>query len=200
MPFRINGRSFVGQPRPGQCLRTWLRDLGWFGVRKGCDAGDCGACTVWLDGKPVHSCLLPAFRAEGREVTTLQGLACDGQLHPMQQAFLDAQAFQCGFCAAGMVMTVASLPEDAKKDLPFYLKGNLCRCTGYHAIEDAVRGVASVEPDRAGHACGAGLADPRSELIVTGNARYTMDVEVEGMLHLKVVRSPHAHAPLPALR
>ena len=125
MNFRINGKSFAAEPRPGQCLRTFLRDLGWFGVRKGCDAGDCGACTVWLDGKPVHSCLFPAFRAEGREVTTLQGLAQDGALHPMQQAFLDAQAFQCGFCAAGMIMTSASLSDERKKDLPFYLKGNL---------------------------------------------------------------------------
>ena len=112
-------QDFRGEPRPGQCLRTFLRDLGWFGVKKGCDAGDCGACTVWLDGKPVHSCLVPAFRAEGREVTTLEGLACDGNLHPMQQAFLDAQAFQCGFCAAGMIMTSASLSEEQKKTFLF---------------------------------------------------------------------------------
>jgi CO/xanthine dehydrogenase Mo-binding subunit/aerobic-type carbon monoxide dehydrogenase small subunit (CoxS/CutS family) len=200
MNFRINGKSFTAEPRPGQCLRTLLRSLGWFGVKKGCDAGDCGACTVWLDGKPVHSCLVPAFRAEDREITTLQGLARDGQLHPMQQSFLDAQAFQCGFCAAGMIMTSASLSEDAKKDLPFYLKGNLCRCTGYHSIEDAIRGIASVEQDRAGHAGGANLANPLAEPIVTGNAHYTMDVEMEGMLHLKVLRSPHAHARIRAIR
>ena len=174
MNFRVNGQPFAAEPRPGQCLRTLLRDVGWFGVKKGCDAGDCGACTVWLDGKPVHSCLVPAFRAEGREITTLQGLAHDGQLHPTQQAFLDAQAFQCGFCAAGMIMTAASLSEDAKKDLPFYLKGNLCRCTGYHAIEDAIRGVCSVEPDRAGQACGASLANPRSEGIVTGHRQNVL--------------------------
>jgi CO/xanthine dehydrogenase Mo-binding subunit/aerobic-type carbon monoxide dehydrogenase small subunit (CoxS/CutS family) len=200
MNFRINGKSFAAEPRPGQCLRTFLRDLGWFGVRKGCDAGDCGACTVWLDGKPIHSCLFPAFRAEGRQVTTLQGLAGDDKLHPMQQAFLDAQAFQCGFCAAGMLMTAASLSEEAKKDLPFYLKGNLCRCTGYHAIEDAIRGVGSVDPDKPGHACGASLANPLAEQIVTGNARYTMDIAVEGLLHLKVLRSPHAHARIKAIR
>jgi CO/xanthine dehydrogenase Mo-binding subunit/aerobic-type carbon monoxide dehydrogenase small subunit (CoxS/CutS family) len=199
MNFQINGKSFAAEARPGQCLRTLLRDLGWFGVKKGCDAGDCGACTVWLDGKPVHSCLVPAFRAEGREVTTLQGLAGDGKLHPIQRAFLDAQAFQCGFCAAGMIMTSASLSEDQKKDLPFHLKGNLCRCTGYHSIEDALRSIASVEPDRPGQACGASLADPRAGLIVTGNARYTMDVEMAGMLHLKVVRSPHAHARITAI-
>jgi len=200
MNYRINGKSFAAEPRPGQCLRTLLRELGWFGVKKGCDAGDCGACTVWLDGKPVHSCLVPAFRAEGREITTLQGLARDGQLHPIQQAFLDAHAFQCGFCAAGMIMTSASLPDDARKDLPFHLKGNLCRCTGYHSIEDAIRGIGAVEEDRAGHVCPASLANPLAEPIVTGNARYTMDVEMEGMLHLKVLRSPHAHARIVALR
>jgi CO/xanthine dehydrogenase Mo-binding subunit/aerobic-type carbon monoxide dehydrogenase small subunit (CoxS/CutS family) len=200
MNYRINGKSFAAEPRPGQCLRTFLRELGWFGVKKGCDAGDCGACTVWLDGKPVHSCLVPAFRAEGREITTLQGLACNGQLHPMQQAFLDAQAFQCGFCTAGMIMTSASLSEDARQDLPFYLKGNLCRCTGYHAIEDAIRGIRSVEPDRAGRTCGASLANPLAGPIVTGDAPYTMDFEMAGMLHLKVVRTPHAHARITAIR
>jgi CO/xanthine dehydrogenase Mo-binding subunit/aerobic-type carbon monoxide dehydrogenase small subunit (CoxS/CutS family) len=200
MNYRINGKSFAAEPRPGQCLRTFLRGLGWFGVKKGCDAGDCGACTVWLDGRPVHSCLVPAFRAEGREITTLQGLAEGGKLHPVQQAFLGAQAFQCGFCAAGMIMTSASLSEDAKKDLPFHLKGNLCRCTGYHAIEDALRGIRSVDEDRAGQACGASLANPLAEPIVTGNARYTMDVELDGMLHLKVLRSPHAHARVRAIR
>src|SRR5262245_51075471 len=200
MNFRINGRSFTADPLPCTSLRTPLAYFGWFAVRKGCDAGDVGACTVWLDVKPVHSCLVPAFRAEGREVTTLQGLARDGGLHPMQQAFLDAQAFQCGFCAAGMIMTSAGLSEEAKKDLPFYLKGNLCRCTGYHSIEDAICGIASVDPDKPGHACGASLANPLAEKIVTGNACYTMDFAMDGMLHLKVLRSPHAHARITAIR
>ena len=92
---------------------------------------------------------------------------------------------------------VGSLSEERKKDLP-HLKGNLCRCTGYHSIEDAIRGIGSVEEDKAGQACGASLANPFSEPIVTGNAHYTMDVEMEGMLHLKVLRSPHAHARIAA--
>lgn len=200
MSYKFNGQTFDATPRPGQCLRTFARELGWFAVRKGCDAGDCGACTVWLDGKPVHSCLIPAFRAEGREVTTLEGLCHDGKLHPMQQSFLDAQAFQCGFCSAGMIMTAASLSEEEKKDLPFRMKGNLCRCTGYEAIEDAVHGIASVDPDLPGKACGSSLSSPMAEGIVTGGSRYTMDFAPEGMLHIKVVRSPHAHAKVLAIR
>jgi putative selenate reductase molybdopterin-binding subunit len=194
MIYTVNGMLFSAEPAPGQCLRTFLRDRGVFGVKKGCDAGDCGACTVWLDGKPVHSCLMPAFRAAGRAVTTIEGLAPDGHKHPVQQAFLDAQAFQCGFCAAGMIMTVAALTDEQKSDLPHALKGNLCRCTGYRSIGDALNGQCEVEHDVAGHACGASVANPFAEGIVTGRARYTMDVAVEGLLHLKVLRSPHAHA------
>ena len=141
MNLTVNGKAYSATPAAGQCLRTFVRDLGWYGVKKGCDGGDCGACTVWVDEKPVHSCLYPAFRAEGHSVTTIEGLAQpDGTLHPMQQAFLDAQGFQCGYCAAGMIMTGAALTGEQKADLPQSLKGNLCRCTGYGSIRDAFAG------------------------------------------------------------
>ena len=148
MTYTVNGKKFSQEPRPGQCLRTFVRELGGFGVKKGCDAGDCGACTVWLDGKPVHSCITPAFRADGREVTTIEDLGSPDNLHPLQRQFRDAPGFQCGFCTAGMIMTSATFTEEQKQDLPRALKGNLCRCTGYRAIEDAINGVAAIEEAR----------------------------------------------------
>ncbi len=199
MNLTINGKPTVAEPRAGQCLRTFLRDQSWFGPKKGCDAGDCGACTVWMDGKPVHSCLFPAVRAANREVTTIEGLACDGELHPMQKQFLGAQGFQCGFCTAGMIMTSATFNETDKKELPRLLKGNLCRCTGYHAIEDAINGVQHVVEDCHGKSAGLSLGNPLAQSIITGQARYTADYSVEGMLHLKVLRSPHAHARIKSI-
>ena len=194
MTYTVNGKTFDEDPRPGQCLRTFVRALGHHGVKKGCDAGDCGACTVWLDGDPVHSCITPAFRADGREVTTIEGLGSRENMHPLQQQFRDAPGFQCGFCTAGMIMTSATFTDAQKQDLPRALKGNLCRCTGYRAIEDAINGVVAIEEAPPGQAVGASIGAPAATDVVTGRAEFTMDTEIEGLLHLKVLHSPHAHA------
>ena len=200
MTLSVNGKSHAAEPRPGQCLRTFLRELGWFGVKKGCDAGDCGACTVLVDGEPVHSCIFPAYRAENRAVTTIEGLATNGEPHPMQQAFLQAQGYQCGFCTPGMIMTAASLNQSQRQDLAWALKGNICRCTGYGAIEDAIRGVRQVEEAEAGSACGRSVAAPAGPAVVSGGAQYTLDIAPPGLLHLKLLRSPHAHARIKSIR
>ncbi|MBT2512493.1 molybdopterin cofactor-binding domain-containing protein [Arthrobacter sp. ISL-30] len=203
MAIEINGTPASAAPLPGQCLRTFLREQGNLGVKKGCDGGDCGACTVHVDGKPVHSCIYPAFRAEGKSVTTVEGLADGDVLHPVQQQFLDNQGFQCGFCTAGMVMTAASFDDEQRANLPRNLKGNLCRCTGYRAIGDAVCGnhsetnqpPAKQQPGQLGDDVPA----PAGRAIVTGKARYTLDVPSEqlpGLLHMKLLRSPHAHAKI----
>ncbi|WP_432488187.1 molybdopterin-dependent oxidoreductase [Kineococcus sp. SYSU DK018] len=202
MKLTVDGVVAEVEPRPGQCLRTLLRENACTAVKKGCDTGDCGACTVLVDGSPVHSCLYPALRAADREVTTAAGLAPEGGLHPVQQRFVDAAGFQCGFCTPGMVVTAAALDEEQRTDLDEHLKGNLCRCTGYRAIREAVAGPATAPLAHSG-AVGEAVAAPAAHRIVTGTEPYTLDLAAgdvpPGLLHAAVLRSPHAHARITAI-
>ncbi|OFV82300.1 MAG: (2Fe-2S)-binding protein [Acidobacteria bacterium RBG_16_64_8] len=123
-------------------LQVIREDIGLTGTKNGCDAGECGACTVLLENEPVNSCLVLAHEADGQEVVTIEGLAQGGVLHPVQLAFVEQGAIQCGFCTPGMVMSTKALldrrPNPTREDILHGLKGNLCRCTGYVKIIDAV--------------------------------------------------------------
>jgi CO/xanthine dehydrogenase Mo-binding subunit/aerobic-type carbon monoxide dehydrogenase small subunit (CoxS/CutS family) len=195
MRFEVDGTTVDAAPQPGQVLRTLLREHGVTSVKKGCDAGDCGACSVLLDGVPVHSCITPAHRLEGRVVTTAAGLGTPEQPHPVQRAFAEAPGFQCGFCTAGYVVTASALDDDRLADRHRALKGNICRCTGYRAIEDALDGVRNTTCASAGEAVGTSVVAPAAMRIVTGSEEYTLDVRrTEALLHLAVLGSPHPHA------
>ncbi|MFW9257686.1 molybdopterin-dependent oxidoreductase [Nostoc sp. CALU 546] len=200
LKFKVNHQSYTENCHPGTSLLSLLRQLGWFGVHRVCDSGDCGACTVWVNDTPIHSCIYPAMRIKNQSVTTIEGLSQNGELAPMQQAFLVAQGFQCGFCTPGMIMSAAKLPELSEDELRLALKGNLCRCTGYQAIIDSIRlsqNSPLPTPDSrlpTPHSVGESIPKQDGTAIVTGKASYTGDISPPGLLHLKVLRSPHPHA------
>lgn len=196
MNITVNGAELRADPSPGQCLRSFLREHGHVEVKTGCDAGDCGACSVLIDGSPVHSCVIPAFRAAGRQVTTVAGLGTPEDLHPVQSRFLEAAGFQCGYCTAGMITTASTLTAGQLDDLPRHLKGNLCRCTGYRAITDAVAGSVNIEKS-GGARCSIGA--PASLRVVTGTEQFTMDSTPPGLLHLAVLSSPLPHARIASI-
>lgn len=140
----VDGTTYTDDVEPRLLLVHYLRQrLGKVGTVVGCDTSNCGACTVRLDGHTVKSCSVLAVQADGSEVTTIEGIARDGHLHPVQQAFHDNHALQCGFCTPGMIMQsidlLADNPDPSEKDIRHNLEGNLCRCTGYQNIVRAVR-------------------------------------------------------------
>jgi CO/xanthine dehydrogenase Mo-binding subunit/aerobic-type carbon monoxide dehydrogenase small subunit (CoxS/CutS family) len=203
MALSVNGAPQILHCAPSKRLVYALReDLGLTGTKVGCDAGDCGACTVLLDGKQVCACITAAGQAEGRNVTTVEGLAEDGKLNTLQQAFLKHGAAQCGICTPGMLMAATDLlsrnvaPTEA--EVLDALGGVLCRCTGYRKIVEAVLAVASndvaLDDAPVGAAVGSRLARLDGPAKLTGAEKYGADVVPTGALTLRIIRSPHARA------
>ena len=149
----VNGARRASNVEARLLLVHWLRDeLGLTGTHIGCDTTNCGACTVHLNGEAVKSCTVLAAQCDGAEITTIEGLARDGELHPMQKAFWDEHGLQCGYCTPGMIMAAAHLlarnPHPSEEEVRHGLEGNLCRCTGYHNIVKAVMAAAGEEVSR----------------------------------------------------
>jgi carbon-monoxide dehydrogenase small subunit len=139
----VNRKKYELAVMPNMTLADMLRkELGLTGTKKGCDAGDCGTCTVILDGKPVNSCLVLALQANGRDVLTIEGVATDEGLHPIQKSFVEKGAIQCGFCSPGMILSAKALldgnPKPTELEVRTAISGNLCRCTGYQKIVEAI--------------------------------------------------------------
>jgi CO/xanthine dehydrogenase Mo-binding subunit/aerobic-type carbon monoxide dehydrogenase small subunit (CoxS/CutS family) len=218
--FVLNGRSIALEVRPEALLLDVLRDrLQLKGAKRSCDMQVCGACTVLVDGAPVSACTYLAIEADGRELTTVEGMGSEARLDPLQEAFIEAAAVQCGFCTAGMLLTAKALlaedPSPTRERVSEYLRGNLCRCTGYRKIVDAII-LGRRAPDgallpaspqdpvaRAKPALGAagplrvvGKSVRRTDALekVTGRARYLSDMEMAGMAHARLLRSPYPHA------
>jgi aerobic-type carbon monoxide dehydrogenase small subunit (CoxS/CutS family) len=147
--FEVNGKVQEVFVEPWKTLLEVLREeLGLTGAKMGCDDGNCGACTVLVDGRAVKSCLLLAAQARGKKILTIEGLGSEGNLHPLQQAFIDHFAVQCGYCTPGMILTAKALldenPGATEEDIRDYLHGNICRCTGYVKIVEAVEAARDV--------------------------------------------------------
>ena len=148
LKIRLNGQDHVLRVEPYRTLLEILRyELGLTGTKEGCGSGNCGSCTVLLDGKAVNSCLVLAAEVEGKEITTIEGLSSRGELHPLQRAFIEEGAVQCGFCTPGVILTAKSFldanPRPTEAQVRLAIAGNLCRCTGYDKIVRAIMRVAN---------------------------------------------------------
>ena len=143
----VNGKPYEVSVKPHSTLLDVLRDhLGFTGTKRGCDTGDCGSCTVIMDGRSVNACLVLALKADGRNIVTIEGLADGTKLHPLQEAFIEHGAIQCGFCTPGMVLSAKVLldrnPKPTEEEIKSGIAGNLCRCTGYIKIIEAIQAAA----------------------------------------------------------
>jgi aerobic carbon-monoxide dehydrogenase small subunit len=143
LSLKVNGEAYALEVDPRRTLLEVLRnELNLTGTKEGCGNGECGACTVLLDGRPANACLVLALQARGKEITTIEGLSRDGTLHPLQEAFISRGAVQCGFCTPGMILSAKALldrnPRPGEREVREALTGNLCRCTGYQKIVEAV--------------------------------------------------------------
>lgn len=141
--FRLNGRGYEAEVKPQELLIDFIRDdLGLTGTKRSCDMGICGACTVLLNGKAVSSCSMFAFEVEGKDLLTIEGLAQGGELHPLQQSFIERGGFQCGYCTSGMILSAKALleekPDPSVQEIQEYMDGNICRCTGYQMILESI--------------------------------------------------------------
>jgi CO/xanthine dehydrogenase Mo-binding subunit/aerobic-type carbon monoxide dehydrogenase small subunit (CoxS/CutS family) len=203
--LRVNGRPAALTLPAEALLLDVLRDrLGLKGAKRSCDSQVCGACTVLVDGAGVSSCTYLAVEADGRDVLTVEGLEQAGRLAPIQRAFAERGAVQCGFCTAGMLMTAHALaaeqPAPTRESVLHYLRGSLCRCTGYRTIVEAILGRGGPTVEGPASAAGAlrvvGRSVQRGDAVdkVTGRARYVTDMELPGMAHAQLLRSPYAHA------
>jgi aerobic carbon-monoxide dehydrogenase small subunit len=147
MKLKVNGEVYEVAAEPWRTLLEVVREtIGFTGTKKGCDEGDCGACTVLLDGKAVNSCLVLAIEAQGKEITTIEGLAEGDKLHPIQSAFVKNGGLQCGFCTPGMILNAKAFldknPAPTEEEIKFAIGGNLCRCTGYVKIVKSIQAAA----------------------------------------------------------
>jgi carbon-monoxide dehydrogenase small subunit len=147
LSFTLNGKLQELEVEPHELLLDVVRDrLGLTGVKRSCDVQVCGACTLLVDGRPVSACTTLAFEVRGRSVLTIEGLATDGKLHPLQQAFIDHGGFQCGFCTPGMILASKALldenPHPSEEELKHFMHGNICRCTGYKKIIESIMAAA----------------------------------------------------------
>ena len=207
----LNGKKHSFTVPPSTLLVELIREhADLTGTHVGCDTSQCGACTVHVNGQAVKSCTMFAGQADGAEVTTVEGLANDGDLHPMQKAFRDCHGLQCGYCTPGMIMSgidiLRRFPDADEDTIREQLEGNLCRCTGYQNIVAAIqragaemRGQPMPPLDRADTGVGKPAARKEDQRFITGAGRYTDDIDLPGQLYAAFVRSPHAHARLKSI-